>query len=456
VLLIDKGTVDYYRCPEVFAQFELSKQPDATDGYFRFGSNLICYGRSCFGHSPDVSGSATFDALKHVRINQTVLALPFEPSQVVDNLRCEHYMRNRAPSGWRAAWKSLQRAVYYQIRPYLGVSFRRHLQRAALKDWRKIPFPKWPVDRTVDEIFEKLLALSMKAHGVDKIPFIWFWPDGGKSCAMMTHDVEESAGLDLCDRLMDVDASFELKSSFQIVPEKRYSIPPGFLDHLRNRGFEVNVHDLNHDGHLFDQRGEFLLRAKKINTYLKLYQTKGFRAGMLYRNLNWFDSFEFSYDMSVPNVGHLDPQRGGCCTIMPFFVQDILELPLTTTQDYSLFNILNDYTTELWERQVRIISENHGLVSFNVHPDYLNDEKSFDLYKALLGLLSRLRSEGKILWMLPSEVDRWWRDRSQMRIVREGGSWRIEGQNKERAQIAYAHVEGERVRYELTGLFQHV
>jgi len=46
-------------------------------------------------------------------------------------------------------------------------------------------------------------------------------------------------------------------------------------------------------------------------------------------------------NMSVPNVGHLDAQLGGCCTVMPFYIGDILELPLTTTQDYSLFNILN-------------------------------------------------------------------------------------------------------------------
>ena len=62
----------------------------------------------------------------------------------------------------------------------------------------------------------------------------------------------------------------------------------------------------------------------------------------MYREQQWFDAFEFSYDMSVPNVAHLEPQRGGCCTVMPYFVGDILELPLTTTQDYSLFHILGD------------------------------------------------------------------------------------------------------------------
>ena len=29
---------------------------------------------------------------------------------------------------------------------------------------------------------------------------------------------------------------------------------------------------------------------------------------------------DFSFDMSIPNVAHLDPQRGGCCTIMPYFI----------------------------------------------------------------------------------------------------------------------------------------
>ena len=37
----------------------------------------------------------------------------------------------------------------------------------------------------------------------------------------------------------------------------------------------------------------------------------------MYRNQDWYDVFEFSYDMSVPNVAHLDPMRGGCCTVMP-------------------------------------------------------------------------------------------------------------------------------------------
>jgi hypothetical protein len=71
----------------------------------------------------------------------------------------------------------------------------------------------------------------------------------------------------------------------------------------------------------------------------------------MYREQAWFDAFDFSYDMSVPNAAHLEPQRGGCCTVLPYFVGDVLELPLTTTQDYSLFHILGEYSMERWHNR---------------------------------------------------------------------------------------------------------
>jgi len=72
----------------------------------------------------------------------------------------------------------------------------------------------------------------------------------------------------------------------------------------------------------------------------------------MYRNQDWYDSFDFSYDMSAPNVAHLDPMRGGCCTVMPYFIGKILELPVTTSQDYTLFHMLNDYSIDLWKQQL--------------------------------------------------------------------------------------------------------
>ena len=120
---------------------------------------------------------------------------------------------------------------------------------------------------------------------------------------------------------------------------------------------------------------------------------------------DWFTALEFSYDMSVPNVAHLEPQRGGCCTVMPYFVGDLLELPLTTIQDYSLFHILGDYSITLWKKQIDLILEQNGLVSLLAHPDYLIEKRAQAMYRELLEHLSHLREQKKLWMALPGEVD---------------------------------------------------
>ena len=82
---------------------------------------------------------------------------------------------------------------------------------------------------------------------------------------------------------MDMEDSFGVKASFQIIPERRYEVTADWLDSIRQRGFEVVVHDLNHDGNLFRDKEEFLRRAKRINTYKERFCASGFRAAVLYR-----------------------------------------------------------------------------------------------------------------------------------------------------------------------------
>jgi hypothetical protein len=435
--------LDFYRCPENFGTFALSAELRNEPGYFRFGDDLICFGQCSPGYSSRVPGSRLYDSDQEVSCNHSSVRLPFDLAQVINNLRLERYVtRSNKTSLWRVI-----RDSYYSARPFLGVSLRKHLQRFYFRGWDKIPFPRWPVDTTVEQLFEKLMYLMLKAQKVDAIPFIWFWPEGASSCVMMTHDVETGVGAAFCPYLMDIDDEWGLKASFQVVPEKRYSVTEQLLESIRQRGFEFNVQDLNHDGLLFKDQKSFLKRAEAINRYARTYGSRGFRAGAMYRNLDWYEALDISYDMSVPNVAHLEPQRGGCCTVFPYFIGKILELPLTTTQDYSLFHILNDYSIELWKRQIRLIQQRHGLASFIIHPDYIIPERARDIYLALLEHLAQLRKEGRTWFALPGEVDRWWRERSQMKLVHQGGTWVIEGPGKERARVAYAMLDADGLLY---------
>src|SRR5213075_2907927 len=110
-----------------------------------------------------------------------------------------------------------------------------------------------------------------------------------------------------------------------------------------------------------------------------------------------------------------------CCTTMPYFIGRVLELPVTTTQDYTLFHILDDYSTDLWKRQIGLVMAQHGLVSLVTHPDYLISKRALNTYLALLEYLSQLRSNGQIWLATPGDVDVWWRQRSKMRLACAAG-----------------------------------
>jgi hypothetical protein len=438
---------DFYGTSPATLDLRESHDPHVSSGFFRYGPELICYGKSSSGTSPDVQLAGRYDASNAVRVRDSITHLPFEFSSVIDNLRTERYTQQLA-TGRRGVTKHpVVRKVYYAGREFLPVRVRRHMQKAYFKDWQRIPFPNWPVDFTADLLHEEFLKVAMKAQGLSKIPFIWFWPEGATACAILTHDVETAVGRDFSSKLMDLDQVYGFRASFQVVPEKRYQVPRSYWNEIRSRGFEFNVHDLNHDSYLFSERSEFERRAKLINGYIRTYGARGFRAGAMYRNLNWYNSFEFSYDMSVPNVAHLEPQRGGCCTVMPFFVGKILELPLTTSQDYSIFNILEQYSIDLWKKQIALILKRNGLMTFLSHPDYLIDLKPRGVYDSLLAYLRKICDRNNVWHVLPGDVDRWWRARSQMRIVNTHGDWQVVGPESHRARVAYANLDGDRLVY---------
>jgi hypothetical protein len=428
----------YYRCPEKYVRLALRQRRPVAIGYFLFGEDTTCYGNlsgSKPAHAPD---EPLQDISGEVETENGTVYLPFDPGEVIANLQREIYVED-----WRSGSSSAIARLYYFLRPLLPVALRKHLQKFHLRNWAKHPFPRWPVDCSVDNLLEKLLLLSLRESGARRIPFIWFWPEGKSACALMTHDIETRTGRDFCSTLMDIDDSYGIKASMQVIPEERYSVTPEFLHSLRSRGFEVVVHDLNHDGHLYENRERFLERAEKINAYGRQYGAEGFRAAVLYRKQVWYDALKCSFDMSVPNVAHLDPQHGGCCTVMPYFIGDIVEIPVTTIQDYTLFHILNDYSIDIWKRQTSIIVAKHGLMSFIIHPDYVMDDRQRAVFEALLDHLVQLRRDQNVWITTPGEVNRWWRQRAQLQLVEKNGDWQIEGPGSDRACLAWAsEVDG--------------
>ncbi len=434
-----------------YADFRIAPLSQDSN-FFQCGPGTVAYGRPAAGFHSRSNAAQFAVAFSSVRRNGRCVELPFNPVEVIENLRRERYLK--AGRGESGCLRKGLADLYYLARPLLPLGVRKYIQRLHASGWKKIAFPAWPVDTSVDNVFEILLAITLRASGLKRVPFIWFWPDGFSSCAILTHDVETTAGKLFCSRLMDLDDGYGIKSSFQVVPEERYEVSPAFLNSIRNRGFEVNIHDFNHDGRLFGNQAIFRERVTRINGYARAFEAAGFRSAVMFRNQDWLRGLSVDYDMSVPNVAHLDPQRGGCCTVFPYFLGNLMELPLTTTQDYMLFHLLNDYSIDLWNTQIELVLAKHGLLSFLVHPDYIIEERAQRTYERLLVRLAEIRSQENVWIALPKQVAEWWRQRSQMKLVRQDRDWEVVGPGKERARIAYATLQKDHVVYSIgTALF---
>ena len=329
------------------------------------------------------------------------------PEVLIEYLRTEKYIDSTAD---KPLDKKIIYELYYLLRPLLPVKIRSKMQQFSLRDWHDIEFPTWPVDTTADDIAKLMLKLVIQDDSSQN-SFVWFWPNDYSASLILTHDVETDAGLKNCIALMNLEEKYGFRSSFEIVPEKRYTVDAGILAEMRSRGFEICIHGLNHDGHLFNSREEFRKRKNSIINYARKYKAKGFRSPVMYRNSTMINELGFDYDMSFPNSAHLDPQRGGCCSVFPFSNGNTIELPLTTTQDYSLFNILNKTNINIWKGQVDKLIDLNGLISFIIHPDYMLTKDRLKLYEELLEFIAG----HKTIWCTtPGVLSDWWRARSKI------------------------------------------
>lgn len=253
-----------------------------------------------------------------------------------------------------------------------------------------------------------------------KMPENWEgWPGRKRFAVVLTHDVETRPGHERCMELAKLEMDLGFRSSFNFVPE-RYVVSPTLRKYLVDNGFEVGVHGLNHDGKYYKSHSIFRGRAIRINRYLKEWGAVGFRSPSMIRNLGWLQDLEIAYDLSTFDTDPFEPQPDGMKTIFPFRVNGrgghpgFIELPCTLPQDFTLFVLLRQEDTAIWDRKLCWIAEHGGMSLMNVHPDYMsfgeacpkNDEYSATLYADFLKRL-KARFDGSFWHALPREVAAW-------------------------------------------------
>lgn len=255
--------------------------------------------------------------------------------------------------------------LFYYVKPFITrrmqFRLRRLLVRLKLKRYQHI----WPINEKA----------SVKPD--------WFggWPGKKQFSLLLTHDVEMADGVKKIEKLIAIDEKYGLASSFGLVPE-RYTVTEEVLELLRVHQRGIYVHDLNHDGRLFSSYALFHERAPKINNYISQWKVDGFRAGAMHHNLDWIGELDVRYDMSTFDTDPFEPMPDGVDTIFPFVAASpstnhhYVEIPYTLPQDLMVLVMHPAQSIDIWKKKLEWIVAHHGMVSVNVHPDYIAFEPS--------------------------------------------------------------------------------
>ncbi len=301
--------------------------------------------------------------------------------------------------------------TYYKWKPFIPRSVRFAARRMHAARNKAKYASVWPINQ---------LAARKPEHWTG-------WPEGKQFAVVLTHDIESEAGLGRVRRLAELEMQLGFRSSFNFIPEGSYQVPKDLLDWLRANGFEVGVHDLHHDGQLYQSRAEFVRKSQRINQYLKDWNAKGFRSGFMLNELDWLHDLDIDYDASTFDIDPFEPQPQGRDTIFPFWLprpangnpepassssrDGYVELPYTLPQDSTLFLLLRETSPAIWLRKVDWIAKHGGMALVNVHPDYIrfeNEPASNRTYPVARyrTFLEHLRSRHKdSFWqLLPNEL----------------------------------------------------
>jgi hypothetical protein len=309
--------------------------------------------------------------------------------------------------------------LYYYVKPLiprpLGVLLRRHYRRQ-----QEMYFPLgWPIeDRFVRFQFD-CVAHVMRSRGLDCAAHVSFWPDSRRFALVLTHDVETAQGAAFVPMVADLEEQLGFRSSFNFVPE-RYPVDQALLSGLRQRGFEIGIHGLKHDGRLFASRHVFSRSATKINDYMRTWAAVGFRAPYTHRQPEWMQALSIEYDLSFFDTDPYEPMPGGTMSIWPFLLGLFVELPYTLVQDHTLMVILGARTPHTWLDKVDFVERWRGMALVNTHPDYLQAPEHLAIYEAFL----RAMAEKANYWhTIPRNVARWWKQRAQFEPEWRDGQW---------------------------------
>lgn len=354
--------------------------------------------------------------------------LPFDPGEIMQNFWSETYQDIRR-SAISALCHGIALRGYYAARPCLPRFVQLRLRRLFARVQARSSFPDWPHEDGLHNLYSWLSSMVANVAGCP-VPYLDLWPDGKAWAFVLTHDVETHVGYADMEVLRGIEREHGYRSSWNFVGQ-RYVIDDETVRAIHEDGCEVGVHGLRHDGRDLAPR-QLPDRLPAMREFASRWGAIGFRSPATRREWDLMPQLGFEYDSSYTDTDPYEPQPGGCCTYLPYFNQQMVELPITLPQDHTLFTILQHLDGQTWIDKANHLRDRHGMVLILTHPDYARDERLTSSYR---NLLKTFQEDDTVWHALPKEVAAWWRQRAVSSVRRNGDTWEVEGPASARAGV---------------------
>jgi hypothetical protein len=313
--------------------------------------------------------------------------------------------------------------AYYRVKQFIPIPIRHRINSFAIKARGPLDFPNWPCETALTEFWREWLMQALKVVGCEDGWHIGFWPNRARCAIVLTHDVESRVGFDRIERIADIEEKYDFRSAWNL-PLAQYPIDWARLEQIRARGFELGAHGLCHDGRLFRSEGDFAELEPILSQLAQEHSLRGFRAPSTLRRAEWIATMPFDFDSSFSDTDPYEPQPGGTCSLFPFHLGRLIELPYTLPQDHTLIHLLRRDPLQMWTLKADWIASLGGMILTLTHPDYTGIGHHLTQYEELL---KRFRDIENAWISTPSRVAEWWRRRSDMRLFFEKGEPEIQG-----------------------------
>jgi peptidoglycan/xylan/chitin deacetylase (PgdA/CDA1 family) len=409
----------------VAAPLEVCRRPHFLGGAFLFGA--LADHRTLADHVPgfDPGWQAEMPILDQAgapesavyRAPDETLVVPFDLDEPFESLLREEYL----PASSRRI-RELLSGGYYRVRPLFPYSLQMAMRRRFLRVQDRLEFPAWPTEASLHRLESLMLALVERVSG-ERLPWLAPWPAPYDWALVLTHDVEHEAGYQYIDKVLALEERRRLRSAWYLVPERDYVVHEDVLDRLRAAGCEICLHGLRHDGRDMSPKS-FRARLPAMRSYLEKWGANGFRAPATHRDRELIAQLGVKHDSSWSDVARYEPQPGGSCSWLPFFIGDVVELPITLPMDHTLFELRRERTAERWIEKASFIRDHGGMALIVTHPDYLMDGGLLSRYD---DFLEHASDDGNVWHALPGEIADWWQRRAETRIERGPDGWAVVG-----------------------------